>query len=307
MITSQHKLPNNFSHRLDVSQSVIIDVPDFTRSEIEQFAQQLGCPSDDAKNWAKLTRLQTGGHPMLVHARFAQLQAEDWKEDISKSILQTPRKLVEVREEARQLLINLPEDQREFLYRLSLMSTEFRKDYALNMGKIPKPIPHPGDIFSQLVGPWIDLVDETYYTISPLLANAAKEVWPESEINKLHAQVANAILETKNLSTTEAQAVFSHSMFGQNRIGFIAVIQALMTAPEEDWKGLSQEFSWLVHVKADIPERFFPRDTFVNHLFRSLQYRITVEVEPEFAPKILEIGIKKPGRTSHISYICCLV
>ena len=44
LITSQHKLPSNFSRRLDMSQPVIIHVPDFTISEIKQFAQQLGVP-----------------------------------------------------------------------------------------------------------------------------------------------------------------------------------------------------------------------------------------------------------------------
>ena len=293
LITSQHKLPNNLSRRLGMSRSVAIQVPNFTISEIEQFAQQLGCPVDDAETWAKLTGAQTSGHPMLVHVRLVQLQQEDWKQDIIESIVQTPRELVDEREQARQLLLNLPEDQREFLYRLSLMPIEFRKDCALNIGKIPESILHPGDIFSQLVGPWIDPVDETYYTISPLLANAAKEVWPDSEINKLHFQVANAILKTKDLTTIEAQAILVHSMCGQNKTGLIAVIQALMAAPENDWKGFSQEFSLWMHVNTNPPQELFPGDAFVNHLFRSLQYRIAVEVEPESAPKILEIWDKE--------------
>ena len=293
LITSQHELPNNLIRLLGISPSVALQVPNFTISEIEQFAQQLGCPVDDAETWAKLTGAQTSGHPMLVHVRLVQLQQEDWKQDIIESILQTPRELVDEREQARQLLLNLPEDQREFLYRLSLMPIEFRKDCALNIGKIPESILHPGDIFSQLVGPWIDPVDETYYTISPLLANAAKEVWPDSEINKLHFQVANAILKTKDLTTIEAQAILVHSMCGQNKTGLIAVIQALMAAPENDWKGFSQEFSLWMHVNTNPPGELFPGDTSVNYLFRSFQYRIAVEVEPEFAPKILEIWDKE--------------
>ena len=90
------------------------------------------------------------------------------------------------------------------------------------------------------------------------------------------------------MTKIEARAVLYHSMLGQNKLGFIAVIQALRTAPEDNWKEFSEEFSWLIHVKPDIPERLFPGDVFVNHLFRSLQHRIAVEVEPESAPKILE-------------------
>ena len=207
--------------------------------------------------------------------------------------MQTPQELVEERKEARQLLEALPENQREFLYRFSLMSAAFRKDYALNIGEIPEPIHHPGDIFDQLVGPWIDQVDETYYTISPLLANAAKEACPESRINQLHAQIADAILKAKDLTMIEAQSVLFHSIVGQNKDSFVAVIRGLMTIPENDWKKLCQEFSLFMHIKTDPPGELFPGDTFINSLFRSFQYRIAVEIEPESAPKILEIWDKE--------------
>ena len=205
-----------------------------------------------------------------------------------------------------QLLIDLPEDQREFLYRLSLLSTAFRKDYAHNIGEIPESIPYPGDVFSQLVGPWIDPVNETYYTISPLLDNAAKQVWSESKINDLHTQIANAVLKATDLTTIEARAVLVHSMQGQNQKGLTAILQALLATPESKWYQLSQEFSWLIHVKIDPSKKLFIGDAFINHLFRSLQYRIAVEVEPEFAPKILEIWDKEiQPYEPHKSYLLC--
>ena len=269
-------------------------VPDFTISEIEQFAQQLGCPPDHANPSAKLIQFHTRGHPRLVHARLAQLRETGWQQSKNESILsilETPQEVIEEREEARQLLIKLPEDQRELLYRLSLLSTAFRTDCAHNIGEIPESIPHPGDIFSQLVGPWIDPVNETYYAISPLLNNAANQVWSESKINDLHAQIANAILKAKDLTTIEAYAVFVHSMIGENKEGMIAIIQALIDTPENQWKKICQEFFWLIRI-INPSKRVFLGDAFVNHLFRLLQYRIAVEVEPEFAPKILEIWDK---------------
>ena len=304
LITSQHKPPNNLIRRLGVSRSIVIDVPDFTISEIEQFAEEMGCPTNDVKNWATLIQAHTGGHPRLVHARLARLREQDWQPDKDENILQTPPEVIEERGAARQLLTDLPEGQRELLYRLSLMLTVFRRDYALNIGEIPKPIPHPGDIFSQLVGPWIDQINETYYTISPLLTNAAEQVWSESKINDLHAQVANAIRKAKNLTIIEARSVFLHSMRGQNKEGLISVIQALLTAPEDNWKELSREFSWLIAIILKPLKDSCPEDAFVNFLFRSLQYRIAVEVNPEFAPEILEIWDKetKPYEP-HQSYL----
>ena len=294
LITSQHKPPNSLIRQLDVSPSIVVHVPDFTLSEIEEFAEQLGCPADDAKNWAQLIQLHTGGHPRLVHARLARLREANWKQqNVIESLVQTPEEVVEEREDARQLLTELPDAQREFLYRLSLMTTGFKRDYALNIGDIPESVPYAGDIFSQLVGPWIDRFNESYYTISPLLTNAAKDIWSESKINKLHAQIADAILKTEDLTILEARAVLFHSMLGQNEISFIAVIHALITAPEDNWRELSREFSWLIYVEPHIPEKSFPGNALVNHLFRSLQYRIAVEVEPESAPKILQLWDKE--------------
>ena len=42
-----------------------------------------------------------------------------------------------------------------------------------------------------------------------------------------------------------------------------------------------------------LPKNYFPGDAFVNQLFRSLQYRIAVEVKPELVPKILQIWDKE--------------
>ena len=293
LITSQYELPGSLSRLFGISSSAALQVPNFTISEIEQFAKQLGCPVSNIEVWAKLTQLHTSGHPRLVHAQLTRLRGKGWKHDENENIFQTPPEVVKEREEVRKLLINLPEDQKELLYRLSLVSAAFRKDYALNIGDIPESIDHPGDIFDQLVGPWIDRVDETYYTISPLLADAAERAWTEDKKKGLHAQIANAILKAKDLTTIEARTIFFHSILGQNKESLIIVIQALLTAPEDNWKELSQEFLLWMRFKTEPPEELFPGDAFVNHLFRSFQYRIAVEVEPEFAPKILEIWDKE--------------
>lgn len=289
LITSQHKLPDYFIRHLGASPSVVIPVSDFTLPEIEQFAVILGCPDERVKTSAKLVELHTSGHPRLVHARLARLNEENWKRpDTIEDIVQTPDDVVDERETARQLLSELPENQREFLYRLSLMPIEFRRDYALNIGEIPESIPMAGDTFSQLVGPWIDRVTETYYKISPLLTKAAEQVWSEGKTKILHAQIANAILKTRNLTPIEAWSVLTHSMAGQNKVAFIAIVGALITGPEENWKELSHEFSLLIHIKTKRLQELFLGDPVVNILFRSLQHRVAVEIDPEAATRILE-------------------
>ena len=294
LITSQYKPPNNLLRSLGLSSSIVINVPNFTRSEIKQFAQQLGCPEEDAKTWAELFQFPTRRHPGLVHALLTHLREKDWKpQNVIESILHTPQEVLEEREAARQLLMDLPDDQRELLYRLSLMFTVFRKDYALNIGEIQESVPYPGDVFSQLVGPWIDQISENYYTISPLLEDAAKEVWSGRKIKEFHAQVADVMLKANNLTTIEARAVLLHSMAGQNRDGFISVVHALVTTSEDNWENFYQESLWFTYVKTDPPEELFPGDALANYCFRFLQYRIAAKVKPELAPEILEVWDKE--------------
>ena len=110
-------------------------------------------------------------------------------------------------------------------------------------------------------------------------------------------------LQTTTLDSVNAEFISGSSdianqppiqgMQGQNREGIMAIIGSLMAASEENWKDLCQEFSLLVHIKTDPPEELFPGDAFLNQLFRSMQYRIAVEVESEFAPKVLEIWDKE--------------
>ena len=289
LITSQHEPPGDLIRRLSFSSTVVIGVPNFTRHEIEQFAEQMGCPTIDLKTWVTFIQTHTGGHPRLVHARLVQLREEGWKTlDTIESIIQTPQEIKKEREAARQLLADYSKDQREFLYRLSLL-TEFRKDYAINIGEIPAPISHSGDVFSQLVGPWIDQVSENYYTISPLLRNAANEVWPDDRIKDLHAHISNAILKTKKLNTMDVWSVITHSIVGKNRGALISIVQALMHAEEDTWENLCQVLSSLVHVHTIPPRELFPGDVIVNFCFRSLQFRIAVESKPEMALQILEI------------------
>ena len=304
LITSQQKCPNNLIRRLGVSPIEAIHVANFDVADIVQLAIQLGCPVNQAKAWSKLVQLHTRGHPRLVHARLTRLSEIGWKEDVNNTILQTPPDVLEELEETRQLLVDLPTDQREFLYRLSLMPGPFKRDHAVNIGEIEDSVTHPGDIFSQLVGPWIDPVSDTYYNISPLLNDAATHVWSGDKVRKLRGQIANTILRAGNLTKIEAQAVLMNSIAGKNETALIAIIHALSAVPIEHWRKLSQDFTWLIFLNTKDGEELIPGDFIGNQAFRSLQYRIAAEVEPETAPKILEIWERETNSYgTHSSYL----
>ena len=102
------------------------------------------------------------------------------------------------------------------------------------------------------------------------------------------SDVLNQSLNTRDLTISEALAAIKHSIAGRNKDSLIDAIEALITAPDDSWQVLSQEYSWLIRVEPDIPERLSLEGAILNNLFRSLQHRIAVEAEPKSALKILE-------------------
>ena len=80
-----------------------------------------------------------------------------------------------------------------------------------------------------------------------------------------------------------------NSIAGKNETALVAIIHALSAVPIEHWKKLSRDFFWLTFLNTNDRGELIPGDFIGNQVFRSLQYRIAAEVEPETAPKILEI------------------
>ena len=57
VITSQYNPPNNLIRSLGLSSSVVVHVPNFTIAEIEQFAAEMGCSAEDAKNSSSIVSI----------------------------------------------------------------------------------------------------------------------------------------------------------------------------------------------------------------------------------------------------------
>src|SRR5260370_12822905 len=88
------------------------------------------------------------------------------------------------------------------------------------MASFPPATGVPGDIFDHLLGPWIEPFTRNYYRLSPLLANAAIDVWSTEKVNEQREQVGHALLKCSKLTTTEA----NHSLM----LGFASRSRSLL-------------------------------------------------------------------------------
>jgi hypothetical protein len=181
LITSAVALPQRLSLALALPATGKMSIPPFTRDEISAFLIGRGCPGPQVAGWwAAFIELHTSGHAQLVHARIATLEAQAFPTPDKRSVTETPSDIVEARTEARRLITTLDAPTRELTYRLSLtvQTLPQRQVFAI-AGQSPL-IAEPGLALDRLVGPWVEVVAEGFYRISPLLRGVGLEIQGEA-------------------------------------------------------------------------------------------------------------------------------
>ena len=181
VITSAVALPQRVSLALALPATGTMSIPPFSPGEITEFLIARGCPAPKVAGWwAAFVELHTSGHAQLVHARIATLEAQGFPIPDMQSVMVTPSDVVEARAEARRLITTLDAPTRELIYRLSLTVQALPQRQVLAIAGQPPPITEPGLAFDRLVGPWLEMVAEGLYRVSPLLRGVGLEVQGEA-------------------------------------------------------------------------------------------------------------------------------
>jgi len=289
IITSKKGIPSRMSTLLNIHSKNIFNVPPFDEDEIIQFAQHLNCKDEAvAKRWAKVLLLQTKGHPLLIHIRLKYLSESQWPDFKPEDLFQSPSDIARGQSGIREMIIGqLSVEHRELLYRLSIMIGPFRYDHALKIGDIPPRIRHPGDLFEQLSGPWIESIGGGYYRLSPLLDGVAKLVWSKERLLSLHEDIGKAIIKCGRLSSLEAEKIFYHAWNSRSTELLISVVRGFINAPEKIQKSIAYNLSWITHIGTDPIRIPIPEDIHTNFAFRMIQLMIAVIAESKIAPKII--------------------
>lgn len=287
IVTTVRSLPDRVLRRCGVQSSSIINVPPFTEDDIAAFAASLGCSDPDrAKLWATATMLHTRGHPQLVHARLHRLAHLQWPSMKPEDILQLPSEVVDEQSQARQLLSHADEDQRELLYRLSVIGGSFRRDHAIIIGESPPSVTYPGDVLDQLVGPWIEQAAGDYYRLSPLLDGAATQVWSAQRIQSINVTVARTLMTCPPVTTVEATTALLHAWKALDYGALIGIIHKMISANKEAFKALARDLVWLAWVGMTPQRPAIPDNPVANHVFRMLQFRVAAELNMPVAAEV---------------------
>jgi tetratricopeptide (TPR) repeat protein len=274
VITSTVALTQRLSLALGLPASATMSIPAFTRDEIMQFLNERGCPGPQVAGWwAAFVELQTSGHAQLVHARIATLEAQGFPTPDMKSVMVTPSDVVEARSEARRLVTALDAPTRELIYRLSLTVQALPRRQVFAIAGQPPPIAEPGLAFDRLIGPWLEMVAEGLYRVSPLLRGIGPEVQGEAWATAMHSGIAHALLGFRTLSPTDVSTILFHAIAAQDWPAVTHLSIGIFKSDNETWEALAQSADWFVLVgtgSARRPET----DVFSLFAIRLLQFRL---------------------------------
>ena len=185
----------------------------------------------------------------------------------------TPSDVVEARAEARRLITTLDASTRELIYRLSLTMQVLPKRQVLAIAGQSPAIAEPGLVFDRLVGPWLEVVADGFYRVSPLLRGVGPEVQGEAWATAMHAGIARAILGFRTLSPRDVSAILFHATTAREWSAVAHLSLGLLGSDKETWEALAQIASWFVLVGSGgvmRPET----DVFSLSLIRLLQLKL---------------------------------
>lgn len=279
VITSAAVLPQRLVLALALPADGMLPIPAFSRDEITEFLIARGCPALKVAGWwAAFIALHTSGHAQLVHARIATLEAQGFPTPDLGSLATTPSDVVEARTEARRLIATLDGPTRELIYRLSLTVQALPLQQVLAIARQPAPIGEPGLVFDGLVGPWVEVVAEGLYRVSPLLREVGKDVQGEDWATGMHCGIARALLGFRSLSPTDVSAILFHGIAGRDWASVARLSFGILQSDSETWDALAASADWFVLVgigTAARPET----DQFSLFLIRLLQFRLAAAAQ----------------------------
>lgn len=288
LITSGTPLPPRLRSALALGPEGSLQTPAFDRTEIRQFLIERGCHAEHADIWAAFIELHTSGHAQLVHARVATLEAQGFPKPQLTDLPTTPPDVIEVRSEARRLVSTLDPPVRELIYRLSLTAGAFTRAQAIAIAGIPPPVAEPGLVLDALIGPWLEVVIEGLYRVSPLLKGMGTDVNGAAWTIDIHREIGRTLARQRVMTPTDASSILMHATFSRDWGTVGQLSYGLMRADTETWAALAQSLSWFTIIAIGDGASYLDAEPFTRFLIRHLQFRVAAaEGDDERALQIL--------------------
>ncbi len=299
IVTSAAPWPQRLRLVMDLDADGSFSIPAFSRQEIVSYLAERGCPPERAAVWAAYIELHTQGHAQLVHARVVALEGQGFPAANLADLSATPPDVIEARTEARGLVSMLQPATRALIYRLSLMVSAFTRAQAIAVAMIPPAIHEPGLILDGLLGPWLEVIIDGLYRVSPLLQSLGTDVNGPDWALAAHQDIGRTLASFRTISPTDVSSILFHATHSRDWPTITHLAFALLRADADTWVALADSISWFTLVGSGDAGTYIDAEPFSRFVVRLLQFRINaVRGETDQAIRIFDIfDIELPSDT----------
>jgi len=293
LVTSAHRLPPRLASALGLEEEAAFAAPFFNDTEIAGYFIAGGCSNGDAENWSKIVHASTSGHPQLVDARLSALQQQDWPAPAITEWIAPTAEIVDVRAEARRMVAALPQDQREMLYRASLVMGRVSRKRLIAVGQIRPEIAEPGNAIDRLTGPWLEVTDTSDLRASPLLGGIGVATLGHPWSEDMHAAIAWAWLADPALSSGDVATMLMHAALSKQMGPLVQLLPGLLNAGPDIWQEIGDTAG--IFAMLGVDDGFeTPFSTAIDlAVFRILQLRIAVAGRASEVPGIIRRALQE--------------
>jgi len=173
------------------------------------------------------------GHPSLLSATIRWCSERNWRfQEGDLTALFAGQASADTRETAiRQMLRLVPNDSaRELLLRLSLLGRSFGRRELEAVAGVSPSLSRPGELLLELVGPWVNRLDNNQWEISPLLSNAGATTLPIGSQRGVHLALARTTLAAASLTFLEGVQVIVDLMMAHAWHDAAALMTHILTS-----------------------------------------------------------------------------
>jgi|GEM_PF-2434062 len=289
IVTSQRGMPSQIRMSGEFNLESELSLPDIKKYEAEELCRNLGCVDEvKVENLSKIALLCSAGHPQMLHAHLLHYEKQNWPEVSLSMLTDTPENVREKQTQARQLLNLLNDEDRKVAYFSSVSLPPFRREWIISVSE-SGGCNFPGDSFDRLVGPWIEAQGQDRFVVSPLLTSAAKDVWSATKVQKVHADLADAILYSKTISPNDGAKVLFHALQGKNSGTLVGLISSFSSADNDLIYAVGKSALWFLTLKVGDGEGLiYPDNQCVSLILRGGQFRLCSAAAPENALAVMD-------------------
>ena len=276
IITSQYRLPSRLKAQIG-NEFFEFVAPEMSEADIRLLLCRSGLNDDEMiRFWSTYIFASTSGHPQLVSAFATYANENEW--DFTPNMLgQQPRSVNEVKAESRRLLAETikNDEAREMARYLSLVTGLFDREFALNIGSAAPGLKEPGRALDTLVGPWIESLGNSIYSLSPLLRGYAEADVGKNALEKYYVVICVAWLKKRTLTPFEVVQAMIAALTAKIDSLVAKLCNIQFTTSPDDFKIISKELYFIPHLYIESGAQLTSIHPMTRFMFRYFQLKIT--------------------------------